>query len=47
VSEEAKQTGGKPIWDLVEPWLKAKGRIPVRQLNLPQVAGLDGNPGAG
>jgi hypothetical protein len=31
----------------VEPWLKAKGRIPVRQLNLPQVAGLDGNPGAG
>jgi sulfur-oxidizing protein SoxB len=46
VSEEAKQTGGKPIWDLVEPWLKAKGRIAARQLNLPQVAGLDGNPGA-
>ena len=47
VSEEAKQTGGKPIWDLVEPWLKAKGRIAARQLNLPQVAGVEGNPGAG
>ena len=47
VSEEAKQTGGKPIWDLVEPWLKAKGRVAARQLNLPQVAGVEGNPGAG
>jgi hypothetical protein len=31
----------------VEPWLKAKGRIAARQLNLPQVAGVEGNPGAG
>ncbi len=46
VSEEAKATGGKPIWDLVEPWLKSKGRVSVRKLNLPAVAGMRGNPGA-
>ena len=43
----AKRAGGKPIWDLVEPWLKAKGRVAARQLNLPQVTGVEGNPGAG
>ncbi len=45
VSEEAKNTGGKPIWDLVEPWLKAKGRISMPVLNLPKLQGLDGNQG--
>jgi sulfur-oxidizing protein SoxB len=45
VSEEAKTTGGKPIWDLVEPWLKAKGTVSQRKLNLPQLAGVQDNPG--
>ena len=45
VSEEAKNTGGKPIWDLVEPWLKAKGRVSTPVLNLPKLQGLDGNQG--
>jgi sulfur-oxidizing protein SoxB len=45
VSEEAKNAGGKPIWDLVEPWLKSKGRVSARKLNLPQLVGVAANPG--
>ncbi len=46
VSEESRTAGGKPIWDVVEPWLKARGRISQRKPNLPEVAGVRGNPGA-
>jgi sulfur-oxidizing protein SoxB len=45
VSEEAKTTGGKPIWDLVEPWLKAKGHVSARKLNAPRLAGVGANRG--
>ena len=45
VSEEAKNAGGKPIWDVVEPWLKSKGRIGPRKLNTPALADVKGNPG--
>jgi sulfur-oxidizing protein SoxB len=33
------------IWDVLEPWLKAKGRIAPRQPNLPRLIGVQGNPG--
>jgi sulfur-oxidizing protein SoxB len=46
VAEEAKVTGGKPIWDLVEPWLKAKGNVSQRKLNMPSLVGVAGNPGS-
>jgi sulfur-oxidizing protein SoxB len=46
VSEEAKTAGGKPIWDVVEPWLKSKGTISPRKLNMPALTGVKGNPGA-
>jgi S-sulfosulfanyl-L-cysteine sulfohydrolase len=45
VAEEAKTTGGKPIWDLVEPWLKAKGHVSTPILNLPKLMGVNANPG--
>ncbi|MDP2366635.1 thiosulfohydrolase SoxB [Rhodoferax sp.] len=45
VSEEAKSAATPPIWDLVEPWLKAKGTVSPRQLNLPKLVGAEGNPG--
>ena len=45
VSEEAKITGGKPIWDLVEPWLKSKGKVSTRKLNLPKLVNVEGNSG--
>ena len=46
VAEEAKATGGKPIWELVETWLKSKGQVSPRKLNLPSLVGVGGNPGA-
>ncbi len=45
VSEEAKTTGGKPIWDLVEPWLKNRANVSPRRLNLPELVHVQGNPG--
>jgi S-sulfosulfanyl-L-cysteine sulfohydrolase len=39
VAEEARTTGAKPIWEVVEPWLKAVGTVPARRLNLPDMAG--------
>ena len=45
VAEEAKTTGGKPIWDLVEPWLKAKGHVTPRKLNAPKLTGVGANRG--
>jgi sulfur-oxidizing protein SoxB len=45
VSEEAAKAGHKMIWDVVEPWLKAKGRVSTRRPNLPRLIGVKGNPG--
>ncbi len=44
VAEDAKITGGKPIWDLVEPWLKTKGHVSPRKPNTPKLdtAGKNG-----
>ena len=44
VSEDAKNAGVKPIWDLVEPWLKSKGAVTPRKLNTPTLAGRPGDP---
>ena len=46
VSEEAARAGGKPIWELVEAWLKSKGRVSARQPNLPTLVGAADNPGS-
>ena len=46
VAEEARNAGTKPIWELVEPWLKAKGTVSARRPNLPALVGMQGNPGA-
>jgi sulfur-oxidizing protein SoxB len=47
VSEEARSAPGvKPVWDVVEAWLKAQGgRVRPRALNLPTLVGMQGNPG--
>jgi sulfur-oxidizing protein SoxB len=42
VAEGAK---GEPIWDVVAGYLRAKKTIAPRQLNLPQLTGVAGNPG--
>ena len=47
VSEEAARAGNKPVWDVVETWLKARpgGWVTLRSVNTPRLVGVDGNPG--
>lgn len=46
VSEEAAKAGNKPVWELVEQWLKARGgKVSPRSPNLPTVTGALPNPG--
>lgn len=44
--EAAKQPGVKPVWDVVETWLKAQGgRVKPRRVNTPTIVGIGSNPG--
>jgi sulfur-oxidizing protein SoxB len=47
VAEEARNAGLKPVWEHVETWLKSRpgGRVTPRQLNVPRLIGMEGNPG--
>ncbi|MFM2057115.1 MAG: hypothetical protein RLY71_1500 [Pseudomonadota bacterium] len=47
VAEEAGTLPGvKPVWDVVETWLKAQGgRVKPRKINTPKLIGVAGNPG--
>ncbi len=47
VAEEARQSGGKPVWELVEAWLASQpdGRVSARHINTPKLIGVQGNPG--
>ncbi len=50
VAEEASKAGNKPVWDVVETWLKDQarhqgGRIKPRKINTPRLMGVQGNPG--
>ena len=46
VSEEASKAGNKPVWDVVETWLKSQGgRVKPRRINTPRLVGVEGNPG--
>jgi S-sulfosulfanyl-L-cysteine sulfohydrolase len=47
VSEEARATGGEPIWDVMARYLKSRQTIKPLKLNLPDVEGIAGNPGMG
>ena len=41
----ATAPGTRMVWDVLEQWLKAKGRITPRKINTPRLIGVDGNPG--
>jgi len=45
VSEDAKNAGNEPIWDVVAKYLRDQKVIKPRALNLPRLTGMDGNPG--
>ncbi|MDH4062414.1 MAG: thiosulfohydrolase SoxB [Aquincola sp.] len=47
VAEEARTApGNRPVWELVESWLKAQGgRVKPRRINTPRLVGVARNPG--
>jgi sulfur-oxidizing protein SoxB len=46
VAEEAAKAGHPMVWDVVEPWLKARGgKVAARRLNTPRLTGALPNPG--
>ncbi len=46
VAQEARDAGNKPVWELVEQWLKAKGGIVApRRINMPRLTGAVPNAG--
>jgi sulfur-oxidizing protein SoxB len=47
VAEEASRAGNKPVWELLETWLKQQsgGRVKARRINTPRIVGQAGNPG--
>jgi sulfur-oxidizing protein SoxB len=46
VAEEARTAGNKPIWEVAEQWLKARGgKVSPRKLNMPKIVGVLPNPG--
>jgi len=46
VAEEARNAGNKPVWELVEQWLRAKdGKVAARRINMPKLSGALPNPG--
>ena len=45
VSEEARQAGGEPIWDLMAKYLRERKVVKPLALNLPRLKGMQGNPG--
>ncbi len=46
VAEAARTAGLKPVWELVEPWLKAHKVIEPRALNTPRLVGTPGRSAA-
>ncbi len=45
VSEEARNAGGEPIWDLMAKYLRDRKTVKPLTLNLPRLKGMNGNPG--
>ncbi|MBY4899012.1 thiosulfohydrolase SoxB [Cupriavidus sp. AU9028] len=45
VSEQARQAGGPPVWDVVAGWLREQKEVAARPLNTPTVVGVGRNPG--
>jgi len=41
----AEGAGGEPVWEVVERWLKARGTVAPRKLNLPRLIGMKDNRG--
>ena len=40
-----EQPPGKQIWDVVSEYLRAKKTVNIKELNIPKIKGMEGNPG--
>jgi sulfur-oxidizing protein SoxB len=46
VAEEAAKAGNKPVWEVVEQWLRSKnGTVAARRVNMPKITGALPNAG--
>jgi S-sulfosulfanyl-L-cysteine sulfohydrolase len=45
VSDEARQAGGEPIWELMARYLRGQKTVRARAVNVPGLIGVAGNPG--
>jgi sulfur-oxidizing protein SoxB len=45
VSEEAREAGGEPLWELVARYLRAQGTVKARPPQRPKLLNVSGNPG--
>jgi sulfur-oxidizing protein SoxB len=46
VNAEAREAAGaRPVWEVVEAWLRQQPRVTPRRPNTPTVLGVQGNPG--
>jgi sulfur-oxidizing protein SoxB len=45
VAEEARQSNGEPIWDLLSRYLKDIKTVKAHSLNMPKILGIENNPG--
>jgi sulfur-oxidizing protein SoxB len=45
VSEEARQAGGEPVWELMARYLREEKVIKPRVANIPRLLGVESNPG--
>ena len=45
VSEESRDRGGEPVWDLMSRYLRAQKTVRALRLNLPRLKGVAGDPG--
>jgi sulfur-oxidizing protein SoxB len=45
VSEDAKNTGGEPIWDVIASYLRSVKTVDIKALNMPEIKGLERNSG--
>jgi sulfur-oxidizing protein SoxB len=47
VSEESRQAGGAPAWEVLATYLRAKKSLPPPVVNTPRLIGVAGDPGVG
>ena len=45
VSEDAKNLGGEPIWDVIASYLRSIKTVDIKSLNMPDIKGFKNNPG--